>query len=336
MNERPTISVAILTYKQEKTIQQTLDSVVCQKGDFFLEVVIGDDHSPDRNRAVCEEFANRYPIGGRVCVNLLPDEPNKGIMGNFARIMSHCTGEYVAICAGDDYWCDEYKLQKQLDYFTAHPDVGVVSTAGYKLLVRTNELIPDAVAPYQPIQDGDVRKFYFTPNYKGGVYAMPLTLLIKRDVLRHVDFDEYVKRKFPVEDFPMQAVMSQYCKWGHIPDLTAVYRVYKESATFISYDNPGYMNFFRGLANIRRYLNELFPQDACITEEMLQEDLFYKEFLMLLHQWRYKEAKVLARECGLNTNKVQLAQKMTNNPFIFVAFRTYKEISKHTEISKRI
>ena len=176
MNEQPTISVAILTYKQEKTIRQTLNSVICQKGDFSLEVIIGDDHSPDGNRAICEEFASKYPFGGRVYVKLLPDEPNKGIMGNFARIMKHCTGDYVAICAGDDYWCDEYKLQKQLNYFSIYPDVGVVSTSGYKLLVRSNKLIPNAIAPYQPFPDGDVRKFYFSPDYKGGVYAMPLTL----------------------------------------------------------------------------------------------------------------------------------------------------------------
>ncbi|HCY73306.1 MAG TPA: hypothetical protein DHU75_04135 [Rikenellaceae bacterium] len=336
MNEQPTISVAILTYKQEKTIRQTLNSVICQKGDFSLEVIIGDDHSPDGNRAICEEFAANYPFGGRVYVKLLPDEPNKGIMGNFARIMKHCTGDYVAICAGDDYWCDEYKLQKQLNYFSIYPDVGVVSTSGYKLLVRSNKLIPNAIAPYQPFLDGDVRKFYFSPDYKGGVYAMPLTLLIKRKILNYVDFDEYVRRKFPVEDFPMQAVMSQHCKWGHIPDLTVVYRVYKGSATFISYDDPNYMNYFKGLADIRRYLNELFPLDACITEDMLQEDLFYKEFLLLLHQWRYQDAKALAQQCALHTPKVQLTREMTKNPLLFVLFRAYKEFYKHKELMKRI
>ena len=73
----------------------------------------------------------------------------------------------------------------------------------------------------------------------------------------------------------MQAIMSQYAKWGHIPDLTVVYRVYKESATFISFDHPKYLQYHHGLMQIRRYLNKLFPQDACFSEDWMREYEFY-------------------------------------------------------------
>ena len=254
MREKIKISVGVITYYQESTIRQTLDSILMQQGDFDLELIIGEDCSMDNTYAICQEYVSKSQMNNyKSQIVLLPNQKNLGIMANFARVMKACTGDFVGICAGDDYWCDDHKLQKQLDYFNAHSDVGVVSTAGYKLLVKTNQFVPNAVAPIHSIPDGNIKPFYFSSNYKGGVYAMPLTLLIKRELLDYIDFDEFIRRGFPVEDYPMQAILSQHAKWGHIPDLCVVYRVYRESATFISFDHPKYLSYHQGLMNIRRY-----------------------------------------------------------------------------------
>lgn len=327
------ISVGVITYKQQETIAQTLDSILCQKGDFDLELVIGEDCSPDNTYAICADYAERYPD----VVKLLPNTKNLGIMANFARVMRACTGDYIGICAGDDYWCDERKLQKQLDYFKAHEDVGVVSTSGYKLLVQKNELIPNAIAPIQPIEDGDIKKFYFSKDYRGGVYAMPLSLLIRRNLMQYIDFDEFVKRGFPVEDYPMQAILAQHTKWGHINDLCVVYRVYKESATFVSLDHPKYMQYHRGLADIRRYLNELFPQDVCFTEEELQEQVFYREFLLYLHKLDYRKAKQLIANVAAIADmpKVKQAKRFAKTWLHFIATHYIKEHNYRKDITKR-
>ena len=331
---RVKISVAVITYNQEETIAQTLDSILCQQGDFDLEIVVGEDCSTDNTWEICKWYEDRYPNK----VRLLPNTHNLGIMSNFARVMQHCTGEFVGICAGDDYWCDDHKLQKQLDYFSSHLDVGVVSTAGYKLMVRENRLLANAIAPFHPILDGNVKPFYFSSSYSGGVYAMPLSLLIRREVLDKVDFDEFVKRGFPVEDYPMQAIMSQYAKWGHIPDLTVVYRVYPESATFISVAHPKYLQYHKGLMAVRRYLNELFPQDACFTEEQMQEYVFYKEFLLYAHRLNYSDAKSLVSRFATiipNSPKLHQAQKQIANYFRFIVFAWGKEWRYKKDIRKR-
>ena len=328
------VSVAVITYNQQDTIAQTLDSILMQKGDFELELVVGEDFSKDNTWSICQDYASRYPD----IVRLLPNTRNLGIMGNFARVMKACSGEFVAMCAGDDYWCDEHKLQKQLGFFNQHPDYGVVSTSGYKLLVRENRLIPHAIAPQHPVEDGNVKPFFFSPNYPGGVYATPLSLLIRKEVTEKVDFDEFVHRGFPVEDYPMQAVMSQYTKWGHIQDQTVVYRVYKESSTFVSVDHPKYLEYHKGLMDIRRYLNELFPQDACVSEEWMQEYVFYKEFLLLLHKRNYGKAKRLVSDYSdriSNSQKLKQAKKVTSTWLGFVAFAIYKESSYRKDIEKR-
>lgn len=347
MKERTKISVGVITYNQESTIRQTLDSILTQKGEFDLEVVIGEDCSTDGTYSICKEIANQVESGRwkvesdgarNVEVKLLPNTQNLGIMANFARVMKACTGGYVGICAGDDYWCDEYKLQKQLDYFHSHPDVGVVSTSGYTLLVKSNTLVPNAIAPFEPIEDGDVKKFYFSLDYTGGVYAMPLSLLIKRNLLQYIDFDEFIRRGFPVEDFPMQAVLAQHTKWGYINDLCVVYRVYKESATFISFDHPKYMQYHKGLADIRRYLNELFPEDACFSERELQEQVFYKEFLLYLHQFKYKQAKLLIANAAAISDmpKVKQAKRFSITWLHFMATHFIKERAYRKDLRKRV
>lgn len=354
MRENVKISVAVITYNQENTIAQTLDSILAQKGDFDLELVIGEDCSTDGTLVICEKYARQWNDGmsradalneplslndGKRIVKLLPNTHNLGIMANFARVMKACTGDYIGMCAGDDYWCDEHKLQKQLDYFRAHPEIGVVTTAGYNLLVKSNTLVPNAVAPIHPIEDGNVKPFYFSPSYHGGLYAMPLTMLIRSDLMQYVDFDEFVRRKFPVEDLPMQAVLAQHRKWGHISDMTVVYRVYKESATHISFDNPKYLDFHKGLMNIRRYLNELFPNDVCFSEEQLQEYEFYKEFLLYLHLKDYKKAKQLiveASSCIENSAKIRQAKRFTKTRLHFLTAHYIKEINYRKDLQNRV
>lgn len=325
------ISVAVITYNQQETIAQTLDSILCQKGDFQLEVAVGEDCSTDQTNAICQEYALRYPEQ----VVLLNNKKNLGIMRNFANTIKHCTGDLIAICAGDDYWCDEMKLQKQKDFLDAHPQYGVCTTSGYRYLVRRNKIV-EGLAPWDPVEDGNVRPFYFSSDYRGGVYAMPLTMLFRRELLQYIDFNTFIERRFPVEDYPMQAIMAQHTLWGHLSDKTVVYRVYSESATFISYDHPKYMQYHRGLMEIRRYLRGKYALQLCsYSEEYIQEYLFYREYLLYLHNGDFRNAKQLVDNCNLDTPKVNNARKMTANRLVFTLFRWYKIKSIQNDLKQR-
>lgn len=324
------ISVAVITYNQQETIAQTLDSILCQKGDFQLEVAVGEDCSTDHTNTICQEYALRYPEQ----VVLLDNKQNLGIMRNFANTIKHCTGDLIAICAGDDYWCDEMKLQKQKDFLDAHPQYGVCTTSGYRYLVRRNKIV-EGLAPWDPVEDGNVKPFYFSSDYRGGVYAMPLTMLFRRELLQYIDFNTFIERRFPVEDYPMQAIMAQHTLWGHIADKTVVYRVYSDSATFISYDNPKYMAYHRGLMDIRKYLEELYPSQTGYTQEWADEYMFYREYLMYLHFGDFCKAKLLVEACALNTQKVNMARKMTVNKLVFQFFRWYKALSVKYDLKQR-
>lgn len=107
------VSVFVVTYNQEKYIRQCLDSVLMQQVNFDYEIVIGEDHSMDGTREICEDYAHRYSN-----IRLLPIMSNNiGVARNWRRVLSECKGDYIAMCEGDDYWTDSLKLQKQVDFF---------------------------------------------------------------------------------------------------------------------------------------------------------------------------------------------------------------------------
>jgi glycosyltransferase involved in cell wall biosynthesis len=327
MIKRPKISVVVITYNQQETIGQTLESILMQKGDFDLELMIGEDCSPDNTLAICQDYAKRYPQ-----IKLLSGSKNLGITANYFRTLQACTGELIGDIAGDDYYCDDHALEKQMLYLQSHPEVGVLGANGYRYYVKRNEKV---LGENKLVNIMDAKEFYFSPKYPGGVIIQGGGVMFRRSLLQYIDYDEIIRRKLPVEDYPMQAIWSQYTKFWRLDDPIVVYRVYKESATFIPLDHPRYLSYHKGLAATRRYLNELFPKDACISEEWLQEYEFYKEFLLYLHQLDYKKAKALIEEKTAkisNSAKLRQAKRFTKTWLHFVAAHYYKEYTYKKDI----
>ena len=321
------ISVAVITYNQQDTIAQTLDSILCQQGDFELEVVIGEDCSTDNTWAICHEYVERYPEQ----VVLLENTHNLGITANFARVMKACTGELVCVIAGDDYYYSDKALDIQSKYLLAHPEYGVMCANGYRYYVKRDKMVP-GIPPLNPIRDGNVKPVFFGDKYFGGVYMTPVGSMYRRSLLQYLDFDEFVRRGFPAEYDPMQAILSQYTRFAKLPDLLVVYRVYKESSTFVSLDNPKYLDYHKGLMRVRKYLNELFPNDIVVDDDWMDDYVFYKEFLLYVHQRDYKKAKDIVKSHHYHSRNLKQAQLFTKSWLHFIVFHLYKEINYKLQV----
>ena len=112
------VSICCTTYNHAKYIKQALDGFVMQKTDFKYEILVYDDCSLDGNIEIIREYEKKYPE----LFDVIIAEENyysKGIkVGNVN--YRRAKGKYIAVCEGDDYWTDPYKLQKQYDYMEAN------------------------------------------------------------------------------------------------------------------------------------------------------------------------------------------------------------------------
>jgi glycosyltransferase involved in cell wall biosynthesis len=112
----PVVSVLMTTYNHEYFLAQAIEGVVKQVTDFPFELIIGEDCSTDNTRQLALSYQRQYPHLIRV---LYPDK-NMGSKENLVSVLSHCRGEFIAICEGDDYWVDAEKLQKQVGFLRAN------------------------------------------------------------------------------------------------------------------------------------------------------------------------------------------------------------------------
>ncbi len=113
----PKVSALIITYNQERYIEQAVRSVLDQQTDFDFEIMIGEDCSTDGTRAICQRLADEHPTK----IRLIAREKNVGMVLNHRLTHFAARGQYIASLEGDDYWIDPRKLQKQADFLDAHP-----------------------------------------------------------------------------------------------------------------------------------------------------------------------------------------------------------------------
>ena len=118
---RPKVSVCFITYNQERYVAKAIESVLAQRTDFAIELVIGEDCSSDRTGEICRQYRNRHPD----IIRLVQRPLNVGAVGNYLRTYAMCRGTYVAFLEGDDYWVDPNKLQTQVDFLDAHPQFAI-------------------------------------------------------------------------------------------------------------------------------------------------------------------------------------------------------------------
>jgi glycosyltransferase involved in cell wall biosynthesis len=112
------VSVCMITYNHAAYIAQAVESVLAQRTDFPVEIVIGEDCSTDGTRGVLVDLARRNPQS----IRLRLAEQNQGINSNFLGTLAACRGKYVALLEGDDFWTSPDKLQKQVEALDVHPE----------------------------------------------------------------------------------------------------------------------------------------------------------------------------------------------------------------------
>lgn len=114
------LTVCVITYNHGLYIAQCLDSILEQKTDFDFRIAIGEDSSSDNTADICRDYQKRYAdkidLEFRDRKNVIKINGKPTGRYNFQETLKMGSrSKYIALCEGDDYWKDPYKLQKQVN-----------------------------------------------------------------------------------------------------------------------------------------------------------------------------------------------------------------------------
>ena len=121
---KPLVAISCLVYNHEPYLRDCFEGFVMQKTNFRFVAIVHEDCSTDNSAAIIREYEAKYPDIFRPIYET--ENQWHKMDGSLDRIMNaaiDATGaKYIAMCEGDDYWTDPYKLQKQVDFLEEHSD----------------------------------------------------------------------------------------------------------------------------------------------------------------------------------------------------------------------
>jgi len=214
---QPLVSVVTITYQHAPYIRQCLDSILMQETDFPYEIIIGEDGSTDGTREICIEYANKYPEKIRLFLrdrklSHYTDSRGRSIRfnGHFSR--AEARGKYIALCEGDDYWCNKNKLQLQINYIIEY-NCGICVHPVYKGKIGT-ELIG-----YRGGKSKIIPSYLFRIGGRNS-FHISSTIIIKESVMYIHQWLLYA----PVGDYYLQYLASRKGTICYLPYKMSVYR----------------------------------------------------------------------------------------------------------------
>lgn len=204
----------MITYNHEFFLAQAIESVVMQETHFLYELIIGEDCSTDRTRQICLDYQKKYPEK----IHLLLHETNRGMMPNFFQTLETCTGKYIALLEGDDYWTDPYKLQKQVAFLEAQPDF---VTCFHRVKILDNEGLQKRNLEY--LLPGK-KAYYTVDDLLEHSCFIPTCSTLTRNHL-FPELPDWL-RTVTLGDIAYQILNALHGKIGFLDETMAVYRVH--------------------------------------------------------------------------------------------------------------
>ncbi|WP_346856192.1 glycosyltransferase family 2 protein [uncultured Draconibacterium sp.] len=219
--KNPVVSVIVQTYQHVDYISACLDGITMQKTDFSYEILLGEDESIDGTREICLQYAKKYPDKIRLFLhsrsNVLEFDEKPTGRFNLLWNLKYSRGKYIAICEGDDYWIDPYKLQKQVNFMEANPSYSICFHPVKIWLEEEQKLVDDYITK-------EVNETTYINDLILGNYIHTPSVMYRNNLF---DYSSLLKNKSRVADYFLHMMNAQYGKIKKLPQIMAVYRVHR-------------------------------------------------------------------------------------------------------------
>ncbi|SCX28334.1 Glycosyltransferase involved in cell wall bisynthesis [Ruminococcaceae bacterium P7] len=303
------LTVISTTYGHENYIRKALDSILMQRINFNMEVLIGEDCSPDGSRIILKEYEVNYPNFFKIIYR----DKNIGAVNNYIDLGKRAKGKYIAFLELDDYWTDCNKLQRQFDFLEANNDVVAVA-ARTTVVDKTGKSINE---PYPECTNC----YYEWKHYINGLLPGQTASIMCRNFYNKGDAlsDALLMDTCLVPGDRVNAFL--YLCYGKIycmPEVMSAYRLVRESGT--SYT-----------AMVKDYSDtDIYELYCCLYKRLLKyaykycekDAILYSEKIYVLSRCREKKVK---NENWLHYLLFDLDIRNKTRIRLFIIFRTLRK-----------
>lgn len=331
----PEITVIVATYNQEDTIARTLESILGQQCPMPYEILIADDCSTDGTSGICRDYADRYPDK----IRHIRRQHNLGLVQNYFTAIQQARGQFIADCAGDDFWIYPYKLSRQYDILINNPGITLVHTAWQYYNPAT-----DATTPYNAATGAYAR--YFRPEVPGNEliliiiahHVKPLvhlcTAMYRRDTITKAmaEYPQLFQSPWlTCEDLQTTVVLAAAGNFAYIPTPTLNYTYTPDTASQPRQPDKAF-HFHHGIIRLTNCLQQLYG----IPPKYMRP--FYRRTLALMAKLMFNsrrpqfrlQTKQLIRLCRITPSPATaLYLAATHNNAVWNATWHMKQLIKH-------
>lgn len=321
------VSISCITYNHSLYIKQCIDSLLMQKTNFAFEVLIHDDCSTDGTTEIIKEYEAKYPN----IIKALYEEENQYQQGkpsgsaiwNFPR----AKGKYIAMCEGDDFWIDPYKLQKQVDFLEKNTNY-VLSHTSFKYLIEyeNNKLVDSNVSSKKNelIHNTDENNIMSHILNYNEYRIQTTTVLFRTDIYNLVQNDRLKQQEpeFLMGDTPLWVRLCNYGKFKFHEDVTAVYRQHLGSACRERF-NTKKLRFTLSCSEMRIYFANLYNISSNSKKKF--ESAYKKDlFRYMLYD---KTFTPIFKPHNNTLEKILLYDLILSKPFLVIIKPLYENFS---------
>ena len=277
----PLVSVYMITYNHEKFIAQALDGILMQEVDFPYEIVIGEDKSTDRTRAVVCEYQRRHP--DKIRLHLSRENLFRQKLAGLGPLAA-CRGKYIAMCEGDDYWTDPQKLQKQVAVLEAEPDISACYTNA-AIVHESGAEQPSAFLGEGPPRTLAVKRRNAYVHQKDLIEALLIPTCTQCFRSKYVrDLPDWVAQ-VPTGDWGLAIILAQHGPLKYLDETTAVYRRHAGGVWAPLFD-------LDMMATVRRRLEVFLPYADAEHKPLVEDALAKKRDELWRHAVGYLTMKL--------------------------------------------
>lgn len=274
MYEKIKVSIICLSYNHKKYIKKALEGFLKQKVNFKYEILINDDLSLDGTQEILKEYEQKYPEKIKV-IYQKENQYSKGISPT-KFLYEIAQGEYLAFCEGDDYWIDENKLQKQVEFLEKNKDF--VGTSHNVVIVDENDCIREEYQKYYPLyKEHKIEKGALKP---GELMGQTATIVCRNFIPLFKEKNLFLENYMANGDIKINAILTNLGKIYFFEEKMSCYRrsYIGDSWNARNKNKNLYMYHYNSVLEIRRMLKELFNIDINISKRLF--DILFSAIIL--------------------------------------------------------